>query len=160
MTDTPDPVPALASTQPMTLEDPPADFTPSVDQRPRMPEPLPVRIVAIDDVRLPSPSGVERDLDAFYVDLLGFERMAALDQLIYRADNYLLRFEVKEPPVAHDSMRALVIEVPSLALAVYKLNETKMEYTRQKAITPGTESVVLLDPAGNWIELVEIRIIA
>jgi hypothetical protein len=35
--------------------------------------------------------------------------------------------------------------------------EAKIEYMRQKTLTPGQESLVLLDPAGNWVELVEYR---
>jgi hypothetical protein len=162
MTDTPDAPsdsPNLPD-QPMALEEPTAEFDPQIDQRPRMPEPLPVRIVAIGDVRLPAPPGVEPELDAFYIGLFGFERIAPLELPIYRADNFTLRFSVREPPVVHDSLRALIIEVPSLGDAVHKLNQTKLEYTRQRGIAPGTESLILLDPAGNWIELVETRLIA
>ena len=35
--------------------------------------------------------------------------------------------------------------------------EAKIEYVRQRTLTPGEESLVLLDPAGNWVELVEYR---
>ncbi|HEX8522857.1 MAG TPA: hypothetical protein VF669_11410 [Tepidisphaeraceae bacterium] len=129
------------------------------DHRLRIPEPLPVRLVAISDVRLPSRAGVEPALDFFYVGLLGFERIPPFDQLIYRADNYTLRFDVQEAPVVHESLRSLLIEVPSLADATMKLNEGKIGFTRQKSVAPGTESLVMLDPAGNWIELVETRIL-
>jgi hypothetical protein len=144
----------------MALEEPAGDFDPQVDQRPRMPEPLPVRLVSIGDVRLPAPPGVEREIDAFYIGLFGFERIPPFEELSYRAENYTLRFSVQEPPVVHDSMRAVTIEIPSLADAVQKLNQTTLEYTRQKGVSPGTESIVLLDPAGNWIELVETRLLA
>ena len=57
------------------LEPAPAtSFRPAVDRRPRMPEPLPVKLVAVADVRLLSAAGLERRLDAFYVGLFGFER--------------------------------------------------------------------------------------
>ncbi len=167
MTDMPDiPVPPVPSREPpvvdepLALDDPMGEFDPKVDQRPRMAEALPVRLVAIGDARLPAPPGAEVALDAFYVGLLGFERMPPLEELIYRADNYLLRFSIREPPVVHESLRALIVEVPSLAEAMQKLNAAELEYTRQKGLDPGTESIVLLDPAGNWIELVESRLIA
>ena len=59
----------------MELLDPqePMRFTP--DQRPPVPEPPPVRILAVEDVVLLGSSGVERALDEFYVGLLRFERV-------------------------------------------------------------------------------------
>jgi hypothetical protein len=40
-----------------------------------------------------------------------------------------------------------------------KLIELELEYTRQRGMTPGEESLLLIDPAGNWIELQEYRVI-
>ena len=34
-----------------------------------------------------------------------------------------------------------------------------MEYTRQRGLNLGEESLVLLDPAGNWVEIVEMRVV-
>src|SRR5687767_7663075 len=45
------------------------------DRRPRMPEPLPVKLLAVEDVRLPATAGLEAQLDGFYVGLLEFERV-------------------------------------------------------------------------------------
>ena len=59
----------------MELEEPTTEFHPVIDNRARMPEPLPVRLVAIEDVRLPAPAKIEEKLDAFYVTLLQFERL-------------------------------------------------------------------------------------
>jgi hypothetical protein len=195
------------------------------DRRARMPEPLPVRLVAVADVRLPAPAGVERALDAFYVDLLGCIRegaepkprrliepllgvrtevpviapplalglrntedgpvakaelpamaaaepeapslenarmvpgRAVLPGPVYLADNFALRFDILEGLVERDTFRPLTIEVPSLAEAEAKLIEAEMEYTRQRGLNLGDESLVLLDPAGNWIELVEMKIL-
>jgi hypothetical protein len=143
----------------LELEPANPEFQPVIDRRPRVPEPLPVRIVAIAPVRLPAPAGAELALDAFYVKLLGLERIEPLTELIYRAENYELRFDVKDRPVTHDSLRALVIEVMSLREAEEKLIAAEMVYTRQRGTAPGTESIVMLDPAGNWIELVETRVV-
>jgi hypothetical protein len=123
------------------------------DRRPRMPEPLPVRLVTVEDARLVAPAGMETRLDAFYVGLLGFEREAEAAGLVYRAENHRLRFEVVEPPLEFPGMRPLGIEIPSLLAAEHKLIEAKIEYFRQKSFVPGHEALLLQDPAGNWIEL-------
>ena len=126
------------------------------DRRPRLLDPLPVKLIAVEDVRLPAPAGVEPQLDRFYAQLLGFER-ADLRELVYRADNLYLRFDVLEHPVAHDSLRPTQIEIISLADTEKKIIEAELEYARQRGLTPGQETLLLLDPAGNWIELSEMR---
>jgi len=135
------------------------EYQPVVDRRPRMPEPLPVRLVSIAPARLPAPAGAELQLDAFYVGMLGLERVGPETELIYRAENYELRFDVKDRPLTHESLRALVIEVASLREMEEKLTQAEMVYSRQRGMAPGTESIVLLDPAGNWVELVELRVV-
>jgi hypothetical protein len=54
-------------------------------------------------------------------------------------------------------MRPLGLEVPALADLELKLVEAEVEYTRQRGLLPGEESIVLLDPAGNWIEIMDRR---
>lgn len=131
------------------------------DRRPRMPEPLPVRLVAIADVTLPAQAGHETALDRFYVEMLQFERGWAHEvhgrTLLYRAENFNLRFELREGLIERLDYRPVVIEVLSLAEAEQKLIEREIEYTRQKGLAPGEESLLLQDPAGNWIELVEAK---
>ena len=39
---------------------------------------------------------------------------------------------------------------------IEKLNQLEIEYARQKGLGPGEESVLLRDPAGNWVEVAEI----
>ena len=147
------------NTDELELEPANPEYQPVIDRRPRVPEPLPVRLVAIADVRLPGPAGAELALDEFYVGMLGMERTGPATELIYRADNFELRFDVKDRPVMHESLRALVIEVQSLREAEQKLIDAEMMYTRQRSTAPGMESLVLLDPAGNWVELVETRVV-
>lgn len=141
------------------------------DPRPRLPEPLPVRLVAVENVRLRAPRGAEEKLALFYVGLLQFERVvdgepaaaaaaaAHAGEITFRADNFLLRFELVDPPLVHDTMRPQGIEVPDLAELEKKLVDAELEYTRQRGITPGRETLVLLDPAGNWVEISEIRLV-
>jgi hypothetical protein len=132
-------------------------FRPLTDRRPRMEEPLPVKLLTVEDALLLSGAGLERVLDSFYVELLGFVRTGSPHDLIYRADNFKLRFRVEEPPVRRDNLRALGMEVRSLASTEQKLLEREIPYRWQKGLLPGHESIVLLDPAGNWVELVEFR---
>ena len=130
---------------------------PVADRRARMEEPLPVRLVAIADVTLPVIAGLEVELDRFYVGLLEFVSDADLRELVYRADNFAIRFIVQELLPERGEYRPTQIEVQSLLVAEQKLRDAKIEYVRQKTLTPGEESLVLLDPAGNWVELVEYR---
>ena len=118
-----------------------------------MPEPLPVRLVTVDDARLIAGAGMESALDDFYADLLGFERDQDETTLVYHAENFRLIFEVIEPPVVHVDMRTLGIEVPSLREAEQKLIDAGIEYVQQKGLSPGQESLLLQDPAGNWIDV-------
>jgi hypothetical protein len=53
----------------------------------------------------------------------------------------------------------LGVEIPSLAEAERKLIEGRIEYIRQKGLVPGHDNILLQDPAGNWLELTEARLI-
>jgi hypothetical protein len=142
----------------MELEPVAGAFEPTIDRRPRVPEPLPVRLLTVGDASLPAAAGIERQLDRFYVTLLGFERRPPIgDDISYRADNFALTFDVVEPPLRRDDVRPLGVEVPSLAELESKLIEAEWEYTRQRGLLPGEEMIVLLDPAGNWLEIVDRR---
>lgn len=140
------------------LEDPSFDFKPEHDRRARMPEPLPVRLIAVNDVRVEAPAGRERQLDAFYARLLGMERVAG-EAIIYRADNFDLYVEVLEPPLARDDFRPLRAEVRSLAETELKLIDGQIGYERRRGLVAGDESLLLQDPADNWVELTQSRII-
>jgi hypothetical protein len=135
----------------------------NADPRPRLPEPLPVQLVSVENVRMLAPRNVEAQLDAFYVGLLGFDRHAGADagegELVFRADNFLLRFQFVDPPVEHQTLRPQGIEVDDLLALEKRFVEAELEFTRERGITPGRETLLLLDPAGNWVEIGEIRLI-
>jgi hypothetical protein len=141
----------------MELDHPSTTFKPAADRRPRMPEPPPVRLSTIDDAHLLAPAGVERQLDAFYRDILRFEREQDVNFPIYRSENFRVIFDVVEPPITRNDLRPLAIEVPSLAHAEQQLIEEEIEYIRQRGLLPGQDALILLNPAGNWIEIVEVR---
>jgi hypothetical protein len=123
------------------------------DHRRRIPEPLPVRLVVVEDAQVLAPPGLKAELDQFYVDLLRFEREPKEAGLVYRADNARLMVKVRELP--RDNMRPLGIQVPSLRAMEVALAEAEVEFVRQKGIVPGQGTLLVQDPAGNWVELSE-----
>ena len=141
----------------MELEPPSTECKPTADRRPRLFEPPPVRLAAVDDARLPAPAGIEVQLDAFYLGLLRFEREPESHFPVYRAENFRLHFDVQEPPLQRQDMRPLGILVPSLAELEPKLIDAEIEYSRQGGLLPAQEALMLLDPAGNWVEITESR---
>lgn len=141
----------------MELDSVQAPFVPQPDRRARIPEPPPVRLLTIEDAHLPAAAGAEVNLDAFYVGLLAFERQPDSEFPVYRAENYRLLFDVLEPPISRDDFRPLRIEVASLAATEQKLIESDLQYTSQRGLLAGQQSLVLLDPAGNWLEITETR---
>jgi len=150
---------------------------PARDRRPFMPEPPPVRLVAVEDVLVEAPAGVEPALDDFYVAMLQLEREDAqprprgshhshhshqtqqedLAEIVYKAENVRLRLVVREPPLPRPDMRPIGIEVRSLADAEAKIIAREREYERLRGLLAGQDSLMLRDPAGNWVAIVESR---
>ena len=142
----------------MDLE-PSTNFHPVADRRAHIPVPPPVLLLTIEDARLPAPAGLERKLDAFYVDLLQFERDAKEEGIVYKADNFRLRFDLAEGPIQRDDMRMLGIVVKSLEEAMRKLGEAEMAFSHERGVIAGEDRLLLLDPAGNWIRIVQSKLI-
>ncbi|MBV8780201.1 MAG: hypothetical protein JO353_02280 [Phycisphaerae bacterium] len=142
------------------LEEFGGDYKPVADERPLMPEPPPVRLIAIDDVHLPVSSGQEREMDAFYIGRLRFVRKPddeADGVLIYHAENQRLCFDILEPPIARDSVRPIGMEITWLNELEIQLIEDQIPHTRQVGLLPGEESLLLQDPAGNWLQIQQAR---
>jgi catechol-2,3-dioxygenase len=148
----------MSELQPIELENSAGEFKPPVDdKRPKMPEPLPVKIVAVADVRLPAQAGLEKEMDGFYCGLLGFQRVEGEEALVYQADNFRVCFELIEGLIHHESYRPLQVEIASLGELERALIEAETQYVRQRGLLPGSECLLLRDPSGNWVELVERR---
>jgi hypothetical protein len=148
----------MSEIEPIEVEDSAAEFKPPVDdKRPKMPEPLPVKLIAVADVQLPAQVGLESEMDRFYCGLLGLLREPVDEGLVYQADNFRVCFELVEGLIHHESYRPLQIGILALNEVEHVLIDRKMEYVRQRGLTPGSESIVLRDPSGNWVELVERR---
>jgi hypothetical protein len=154
----------MSSPDPIELEPVTGPFTPQADRRQRVPEPPPVRLVAVDDVRLQAESRLEKELDSFYVGVLKFEREEAAEGtnvLRYKAENFRLRIVLVDHPVDRgDDLRMLGVVVPGLLAVEHALIEREIDYARQKGLIPGQESLLLRDPAGNWLEITETRLLA
>ena len=150
----------------MELEDPTAKVVPP-PELPHMPEPPPVRLLAISDVRLAAIAGLERQLDAFYAGLLKFERDGGPDEadgdrhrIIYHAERWRLIFDVVERPASRDDYRPVMVQIPHFGDFIEALAERKTEYEWQKGVAPGVETVFLQDPAGFWVSVGPLRAIA
>ena len=144
--------------EPIELEEASNLPQPVADKRPLVPEPLPVRLVTVDDAALVTSAGLEVQLDDFYQGLLKFER-EPVDPPIYHAENFRLLFEIVECLPDRDGVRPLLIEVPKLSEIELGLIERKIEYMRLRGLLPGDQRLSLQDPAGNWIEIVEYRLL-
>ena len=139
---------------------PATGIKPKPDRRKLIPEPLPIRLVAIEDVHLPAAAGREKPLDEFYVDLLGLKRAPDRDGvLVYHADNVDLIFDVQEPPVDRNKLTPTPFEVDFIDELVQRLLENQIPYERMRGVMPGHEYIVLIDPAGNWVSLMQRRVV-
>lgn len=126
------------------------------DRRARMEEPPPVRLVAVEDVRVEAAAGLERDLDAFYASLLQFvKEYADGDVIVYGAENFRILMKVAEPPMLRDDLRPVIIEIASLSDLGRKLSELKIEFEYVQSLLPGSECILLRDPAGNWVQIMQ-----
>ena len=156
-------MPVLQKMDAIELEEFTGNYKPVADDRPLMPEPPPVRLVAIDDVHLPAANGWERQLDAFYIGRLRFERKFKDETdgaIIYHAENERLCFDLLEPPIARDGIRPTGIEIDWLEDFEHQLIEDKIDHTRQVGLLPGEDSILVQDPAGNWLLVTQRRLVA
>jgi hypothetical protein len=138
---------------------PSTHFVPAADLRRPLPPPPPVGLLTVEDARLAASSGLERELDAFYVGLLQFERDAQREGIVYKAENQRLRIDLVEGPVRRDDMRMLGVVVKSLEDAMRKLTEAQWLYSRERGVAGGEDRLLLMDPAGNWLRIVQSQAI-
>lgn len=145
---------------PIELE-PASGITPQADTRKHMPEPPPVRLVAVEDVHLPAAAGLETELDRFYVDLLKFVRGEHGDGLIvYHAENASLVFDVLEPPVEREKIVPTQIELLfDEQLFRQGLLEREIPFEFVRGVYPATDHLLLQDPAGNWLAVSQRRVV-
>ncbi len=145
----------------MELEEPGEEFQPERDPRPHIPEPPPVRLVAIADVHLTTPAGLEKPLDAFYGALLRFQRddEAGAGVIAYHAERHRAVFKIVEIAPPREDYRPMQLETPHFAELVQGLVDQEIPFEWQRGVAPGVEALLLRDPAGNWIMVAPVRAI-
>jgi hypothetical protein len=148
------------ASEPIELE-PATGIRPRPDRRPRVPEPLPVWLVAVADVRLPGGTGQEVALDRFYNLFLGLQRSVDPVEgfLVYHADNFDLIFKLDEMPIEHDTLTPTRIDVPSLFDLSVLLRDNRIEFHRTRSLLNMMPQLVVQDPAGNWLAVGERRLV-
>lgn len=138
------------------------EFRPSPDSRPVMPEPLPVRLIAVADVRLPCPPEKEltASLDWFYVELLKFRRLPS-DEFhhFFLADNYALILQAHNRPVQRDRLTPTMIEVLDGQVVRQQLIDREHPHEWMRGLTPGGDYLLTQDPAGNWVGILERTVV-
>jgi hypothetical protein len=144
----------------MELEPARGHFKPDKDDRPHMPQPPVVRLQVIEDMHLQTPAGLERDLDAFYVGLLRFERdVDDLERIAYRAERFRVVFEVVERMPEREDYRPVVCDLPDFAELLKGVEVRQIQFEWQQSIAPGMDRVLMRDPAGNFVSVGPIRVI-
>lgn len=127
------------------------------DDRPTLPEPPPVRVVALRDVVLPAVAGLHDKLAGFYIGLLRFRRSSD-DPLSFEAENVTLRFNlVVDFPLERDHTRPLGVQVPHYHEVLEHLEASKSDFEVVRGLVAGNDAILLRDPAGNWIAVGELR---
>ena len=127
------------------------------DDRPTLPEPPPVRVVALRDVILPTLAGLHDKLAAFYVGLLQFRQDSA-DLLAFEAENVCVRFNlVVDYPLERDHTRPLGIQVPHYRAILERLQTGRSDFEVVRGLVAGNDAILIRDPAGNWIAIGELR---
>lgn len=131
------------------------------DDRPRLPEPPPVALVAVQDVQLPMVAGLEHKLDEFYRDLIGFERAGPSADTgegpVYRSANHDLVFHVVEVPDEGHGARPIGILTPRYQQIVQRLIDMNVDFEIVRGVTAGAEELLMQDPAGNWIAVSAVQ---
>lgn len=139
----------------MKLEKPSFKFKPRKDRRPRMEEPPPVSLEAVEHIHLAKPLVTREELVRLYVDILEFIEIAEVRTPSFRASNFAVFFDLERSDTR--DYRPVRVVVPSLETTQARLLEQEIEHERQKGLMPGVETLVLRDADGNWVEVREQR---
>lgn len=144
----------------MELEEPTAAVKLPPDGQPKMPEPPPVRLLAIADVHLSAWPEVEHLLVGFYVGLLKFDRDTDdTSAVAFKAEKHRIVFGHEAVPAPRDNYRPILIETPFYDDFVHTLLDREIAFDYQRGTAAGVETVFLQDPAGYWVSVGPVRAI-
>ena len=117
----------------------------------------------INHVTIAVPAGEHDKVRAFYGDLLGWEEIprpdalnAVYDLMWFRFLDILLHLDFTPPWVQPSENRHLAFEVANLP-QVRRYLETHGATIREAVTMPDRERFYLLDPFGNYFELIEMH---
>lgn len=134
------------------------------DHRVRMDEPLPVELIAVDDVHVEAQREHLPAMEALYLRLLGMVRAdetsadLTADECVYYADNFCLVIHwIDGPTKPKEDYRPIKLVVPLLRDFRQGLIDREIEHQYQLGMVPGSHCIVLMDAAGNWLNVYEKR---
>jgi catechol 2,3-dioxygenase-like lactoylglutathione lyase family enzyme len=117
----------------------------------------------VNHITVAVPAGKHDQVRAFYGGILGLEeipRPAALnavyDLIWYRFLDILLHLDFTPPWVTPAENRHIALEVENLP-AVRRYLESKQATIREAVTMPDRDRFYLLDPFGNYFELIEMK---
>jgi hypothetical protein len=118
-----------------------------------------VRLEAIADVHLESPPHRRERIRRFYSRLIGLaERPREADvpeDLCFASELLRLRVRVTADALPSPNRRRALIRVPSLPMLMEALSEQGFTYQIQRGLSFFDRRLLVLDPAGNLVELKE-----
>lgn len=145
---------------------PEAALEPVHDLRPVMPEPPPVRVIAVENVTLVAPAKHARAIDHLMTAVLPLVKEVPTRQAdvdagaigVYQAENVRVVYLAREEPPP-SPRHILQLELADLRGLRQRLQDAEIEYELSKRLMPGDVRVAFLDAAGNPIEVLENRAI-
>lgn len=119
-------------------------------------------IHAIADVRIECPPEAEDRLRWFYADVLGLRPAVPGDDAAgpaFAAHGLVLRIEVRPDARPSPVRRRLVVQIDSLVDAEQRLRDMGLGSELLRGMGIGDRRLVVLDPAGNRVELKEVQLL-
>ena len=123
-----------------------------------------VNVKRINHVTIAVPAGKHAEVRAFYGGVLGLEEIprpealnAVYDLMWFRLLDILLHLDFSPPWVQPSENRHLALEIEDLP-ALRRSLESKGATIREAVKMPDRERFYLLDPFGNYFELMEMHV--
>jgi hypothetical protein len=122
------------------------------DDRPMLDEPPPVKVLAVRDVELQAADDELPAVAAFYAGLLGLK---PLDARTFGSATVDLR--LVPPEGERDSLKPLGLQAQHYKQIVERLQMDEVDFEIVRGLVAGGDTILLRDPAGNWVGIGEWR---